>query len=110
MAQLVTTEMRGDVALVRIDRPPANALELDPASARVLALGAELVGPEAARELGVVDELREPDVVLERALEVAEAYAALPGAGYAGVKEQLRGETVQRLQAIVDKGDPLLSG
>ena len=111
---------RGDVKLglteVRVGVGyPAVAIgvvraELDPASARVLALGAELVGPEAARELGVLDELREPDVVLERALEVAEAYAALPGAGYAGVKEQLRGETVQRLQAIVDKGDPLLSG
>src|SRR5881275_3335303 len=29
MAELVTTETRGEVAIVRIDRPPANALDLE---------------------------------------------------------------------------------
>ena len=84
--------------------------ELAPPAVRVLAMRAELVdsGPEAV-ELGLLDELAEPDALLDRALEVAHGFAALPRAAYARVKEQLRGETVAALTRVVEEGtDPML--
>ena len=84
--------------------------ELAPPAVRVLAMRAELVdsGPEAV-ELGLLDELAEPDALLDRALEVAQGFAALPRAAYARVKEQLRGETVAALTRVVEEGtDPML--
>ena len=86
---------------------PSNAMavvkaELTPAAARVLVLRAELIDPQTALDLGALDELVEPDAVLPRALEVAEAMAALPRATYPIVKRHLRGETrVARLQLRV---------
>src|SRR5437660_3003681 len=84
--------------------------ELAPPAVRVLAMRAELVdsGPEAV-ELGLLDELAERDELLDRALEVAQGFAALPRAAYARVKEQLRGETVAALTRVVEEGtDPML--
>jgi len=84
--------------------------ELTPESARVLALGGELIGPEAAREVRLVDELRDADDVLDRAIEVATDYAALPREAYARVKDQLRGGTIRAMRKVVDEGtDPLLA-
>ena len=103
------TEVKVDVGYPVVAMAIVRA-ELTPASARVLALGGELIGPEAARELGLVDELRDPDDVLDRAIEVATDYAALPRAAYARVKDQLRGETIRAMRKVVDEGtDPLLA-
>ena len=103
------TEVKVDVGYPVVAMAIVRA-ELTPASARVLALGGELIGPEAARELGLVDELRDPDDVLDRAIEVATDYAALPRVAYARVKDQLRGETIRAMRKVVDEGtDPLLA-
>ena len=109
-AKLGLTEVRAGVAYPMAAIAITRA-ELTPASARVLALGAELVGPEAARELGLVDELCDFDRVLERAVEVANGYAALPSSSYARAKDQLRGDTVRVLERAMKEGaEPLLKG
>ena len=103
------TELRAGIGY------PAAAMaivraELAPPAVRVLALRAELVdsGPEAV-ELGLLDELAAPDALLDRAIEVAEGFAALPRAAYPRVKEQLRGDTVTELTRVVEQGtDPML--
>lgn len=85
--------------------------ELPPPSVRVLALGSELVDQRRGLELGLLDELAEPDRLLDRALEVATAYAELPSDTYARVKDQVRGPTVRALRRVLDEGtDPMLAG
>ena len=85
--------------------------ELAAPAVRVLALRAELVdsGP-AAVELGLLDELAEPDALLDRALEVAGGFAALPRAAYARVKDagiqkeaEARAAQVERDRAETEK-------
>jgi enoyl-CoA hydratase len=83
--------------------------ELTPPAARTLALSAELFDMRQGLELGILDEVVEPDALLDRALEAAEALAALPRSAYPRVKEQLRGDTIADLRARVDRGDPMLS-
>jgi enoyl-CoA hydratase len=62
--------------------------ELTPPAARRLALHAELVDAEGAREAGLVDEVAAPEAVLPRALERAAALAEV--VAFAPVKAQLR--------------------
>jgi enoyl-CoA hydratase len=107
VGKLGLTELRAGIGY------PAAAMaivraELAPPTVRTLALGAELVdaGPRAL-ELGLVDELVEPEAVLDRALAVAEHLASLPRSAYARVKDQVRGETVRALGEVV-KSDPML--
>lgn len=83
--------------------------ELDPAPARRLVLGAELVDAEAALAQGLVDELAEPEAVLERALAVAREFAALPSGTYETVKAQLRGPELAAIRAGIER-DPLAGG
>jgi enoyl-CoA hydratase len=82
--------------------------ELGAAAARGAVLGAQLVGAQEALALGYFDELAPPGEVLDRALEVARARAALPRGAFALAKEQLRGAT---LAAMVERipNDPLLA-
>lgn len=100
---------------LRVGAPyPAGALavvraELAPPAARRLVLGAELVGAQAALEHGLVDELAEPDDVVDAALAVAGRLAELPAATYATVKAQLRAPALERLRAAVEH-DPLADG
>jgi enoyl-CoA hydratase/carnithine racemase len=84
--------------------------ELPPNAARRLVLGASLVEPPEALALGVVDELRPPDEVLPRAVEVATDLAALPRASYGTVKRQLRGPPIEALERALGggAGDPAL--
>jgi enoyl-CoA hydratase len=92
---------------------PANALgvvkaELSQPAARYLVLRAHLVEPPEAHALGLVDELAEPDTVLERALEMAAELGDLPSDGYATVKKQLRGPALAEMRRVVESGsDPL---
>jgi enoyl-CoA hydratase/carnithine racemase len=83
--------------------------ELAPAAARRLVLGAALIDAATALELGVVDELAEPEAVLERSLEVARELAALPTRTYELVKSQLRGATLAAMREAAE-GDPLAGG
>jgi enoyl-CoA hydratase len=84
--------------------------ELTPPAARRLVLGAELIDPPEALDLGVLDELRPVDEVLPRALEVAAALGALPRAAYGQVKRQLRGPAIDALERALESGagDPVL--
>ncbi len=84
--------------------------ELSPPSARRLALGATLVDPAEALELGAVDELRPHAEVVPRAVEVATEMASLPRGSYTVVKRQLRGPTIDAIDRALagGAGDPAL--
>lgn len=108
--RLGLTELRAGIPYPAAAMAVVRA-ELSAAAARVLVLQAELVGPEEALRLGALDELAGPDELLARALELAEGLARLPRAAYARIKRQLRGETVEKLRAVIDEeSDPLLLG
>ena len=64
--------------------------------------------PRTCLELGVFDEVVEPDAVLPRALEIARDLATLPADVYARTKRDLRGATIERLRAAA-ADDPLLA-
>jgi enoyl-CoA hydratase len=82
--------------------------ELAPHAARKLAFGAELFSASDCLQLGVFDELAEPDEVLPRALELAAGLAAFPPDVYARTKHELRAATTARLGAAA-ANDPLLA-
>jgi enoyl-CoA hydratase len=84
--------------------------ELAAPTARKLVLGAGLVEPQEALELGVLDELRPRPEVLPRAVEVARELAALPRSAYGQVKRQLRGPTIEAIDRALagGAGDPVL--
>jgi enoyl-CoA hydratase len=86
--------------------------ELGAAVARKLVLGAALIDPAEALELGVVDELKPADEVLPRAIEKATELAALPASTYVRVKQQLRSPTVEAIERALSggAGDPALDG
>lgn len=106
--RLGLTEVRAGVPLPAVAMAVVRA-ELSPRAARLLVLGAGLVEPERALELGVVDEVVAPDEVMPRALEVADELAALPPATFARVKRDLRGPVLEHVERIVEKGsDPAL--
>lgn len=66
--------------------------------ARELVFGAETLPPERALELGLVDELAEPDALLARAVSYAAGLAErIPADAYAHTKMQLRRSTVERI-------------
>ena len=83
--------------------------ELAPGTVRRLVLGAELIDSRLAREWSVVDELAPPERVLERALAAAGELADLPTQTFSEVKRQLRGATVEAMNAAVEE-DPLAAG
>jgi enoyl-CoA hydratase len=106
--KLGLTELRAGIPY------PAAAIgvvrvEMSPQAARQLVLGADLVVPQRALELGVVDEIATRGQVVPRALEVAAAYAALPRDAYTRVKRQLRGSAIEAIErAVAD--DPMYEG
>lgn len=79
--------------------------ELDPVMRRRLVLTGQLIDGPQARAAGLVDELAAAVELVERAVERAQTLASAPG--YATVKRQLRGETLARMEAIVN--DPAIS-
>jgi enoyl-CoA hydratase len=81
--------------------------ELAPQAARRLALGGELSSASDCLDLGVFDELAEPDDVLPRALELATSLAGFPSEVYERTKRDLRAATASRLRAAAAE-DPLL--
>ena len=110
-----STAARYGLTELRVGVPyPGGALavvraELAPGPLRQTVLGAELVGAEAALELGLLDVLTEPDRVLDRALEEARRLAELPAGSYGQVKLQLREPTLAAMRAALE-GDPLAAG
>jgi enoyl-CoA hydratase len=65
-------------------------------------------GPDRALEWGILDELHPPDMLLPRAREVAADLASLPRAAYNRIKQQVKGETVTRIERVIRSGEPML--
>jgi enoyl-CoA hydratase len=83
--------------------------ELDPATRRVMLLGAGRFGPEQAVAHGVLDELQPPDAVLGRAIAVATERSQMPPGAYAVVKQQLRAGALERIRhSTQTDSDPLM--
>jgi enoyl-CoA hydratase len=88
--------------LVGVPFPPA-ALEtlrfaVGPATARLVLTG-ETFSPAEALAIGLVDEVVEPEVLLDQAIGRAEHLARIPAATFALTKRQLRREASQRIAA-----------
>jgi enoyl-CoA hydratase/carnithine racemase len=54
--------------------------------------------PEAAVERGLVDEIVAPQVLIERAVAAAQAFAAVPAQSFAMTKRQMRAPVLERLE------------
>lgn len=81
--------------------------ELEPQVRRVLVLTGNVISPEKAHALGIIDELVPADRLIARAVEVARLLSALPS--YVRVKEQLKRDTLKRMREIVAaQNDPML--
>ncbi len=77
---------------------------LNPNDLRRLMQGGLPIRADAALAAGIVDEIAEPDRLMEQALAAARHYASLPPIAYAAVKRQVRGA------AIATIGDAMNSG
>lgn len=107
-ARFGLTELKAGVPYPAVALAVVQA-ELAPAAARVLALRANLVGPQEAQRLGVLDELAPASELLDRALELARELGALPPAAYATVKRQLRGRALDWIEERLQReDDPML--
>ncbi len=102
---------------VRVGAPfPVSALEVARAEMRpdvarqVLLLG-ENVGPAQALAWGLFDEKAPPTVLPLRAREMAARMGGIPAATFARVKRQLRGQALERMEAVLAAdNDPLMGG
>ncbi|QUJ78310.1 enoyl-CoA hydratase/isomerase family protein [Sulfitobacter albidus] len=75
---------------------------LDPTALRRLIQRGQPIDASTAQEWGVIDEIVEASPV-DRALEVAVEYAAIPPLAYAQVKRQVRGATIERIAKAMDR-------
>jgi enoyl-CoA hydratase len=111
--RVAATEGRYGLTEVKVGVPyPQAAIgvvraELTAPAARVLVLGNRLVDAAECVRLGAFDEAVAPDLVLDRAVEVARELGELPADVYARTKAELRGATLAQLRSAV-KTDPLL--
>lgn len=81
--------------------------EIEPSYRRHLVLTGEIIGPRAAHAHGLIDDLVPPPELLGRAAELARTRAAAPS--YGRVKQQLKGDTLARMHAVIAAGsDPML--
>ncbi len=86
---------------------PSAALEVvrmlvPGARLRQVVYGATTYSAEEALEIGLVDEVCAADELLERALEKAENFAALPSDAFALTKRQLHAPVLERIAAGAD--------
>lgn len=97
---------RGDgrigVPLLRVGVPfPGISIEIlrfvAGPQAHQLAYFGDTYPPEQAHQLGLVDELADPEVLLDRALEVAGQLAAIPARTFQLTKRQLRQPVLGRI-------------
>lgn len=81
--------------------------EIEPSYRRHLVLTGEIITPRVAHARALIDEIVPPDNLLERAVELARTRAA--ALSYGRVKQQLRGDVLARMRAIVtSRSDPML--
>jgi enoyl-CoA hydratase/carnithine racemase len=78
--------------------------ELHSNDLRKLVLNGQPYGAEQALAAGILDEVVENQLLMERALKVAEQYAALPPKTYAIVKKQLRADVVDAIAIAMENG------
>lgn len=82
--------------------------ELGPQALRRLLISGQNADVQTARSWGILDELVAPADLMQRAIEIAHDYAAIPPLAFAGVKAQTRAPTVDLVRkAIADESDPL---
>lgn len=75
--------------------------ELHKNDLRKLLLNGQPYDATKALAAGIVDEIVEPDALMERALIVAREYAALPPKTYAVAKSQLRQNVAERIETAL---------
>lgn len=84
---------------------------LNPAAFRQIMLGGNLVDAQAAKDMGMVDEVVPPEGVLERAITVARDYASIPPKTYAAIKAQMREGELNLIRSVMEEqSDPTLDG
>jgi enoyl-CoA hydratase len=111
--RVASSEGRYGLTEVKVGVPyPQGAIgvvraELTPAAARILVLGNRLVDAGECLRLGAFDEVKPPEAVVERAVEIGRELAELPADVYARTKADLRADTLATLRAAAD-ADPLL--
>lgn len=103
------------LAEVRVGVPfPVAAMsivksELSHPVARTMVLTARNSSPREALRMGILDELQPPELLLSRAMEVAQEMSALPRAVYRRVKRELRGAALALIDdAIRNRKEPML--
>ncbi|MGI9481964.1 MAG: enoyl-CoA hydratase/isomerase family protein [Hyphomicrobiales bacterium] len=85
--------------------------EMAPNVARRIFQRGQNVDAKQAVAWGILDELSEPEALLNRAVELAREYAAIPPKAYAAVKKQVRGPALSIISEANAKGsDPALKG
>jgi enoyl-CoA hydratase/carnithine racemase len=83
--------------------------ELSHPVARTMVLTARNSSPHDALRMGVLDELQPPELLLPRAIEVAQEMAALPHDIYGRIKRELRRAALARIDdAIRNRKEPML--
>lgn len=85
--------------------------EMTPNVARLIFQRGQNVDAKQAVAWGILDELADPDELLDRAVELAREYAAIPPKAYAAVKEQVRAPALSTVRKANAEGtDPALKG
>ena len=95
---------------------PAGPLEiardaLSPLALRRLTLSGNPIDAADAKTLGIIDEIAEPEALMNRALTVARDYAENPPLAYASIKTQLRQPALTIIRDAIDnRSDPTRGG
>jgi enoyl-CoA hydratase len=96
---------RVGVPELRVGVPfPPEAIEvmrelLPPSRFRTLVIGGAMLEAGAAHDWGLVDEVVEPERMMERALEVVRDMASIPGAAFRLTKRYMRAPALGRIEA-----------
>jgi enoyl-CoA hydratase len=99
---------RVGVPELRVGVPfPPEAIEpmrevLSPARFRTLVLGGAMLSAPAAKDWGLVDEVVEPDRLLEHALRAARDLASIPADTFRLTKQQMRAPALARMDAAAN--------
>ncbi len=64
--------------------------------------------PEKHLDWGVLDELVPAGDLMGRAVEMAEYMASLPGRAFNDIKRQVKGPAIERIERVIEAGDPML--
>ena len=85
--------------------------EMTPAGLRTLMLRGRPIDAARAVDFGIVDEIVDPEDLLDRATDAAHDLAAAPAGTYAAIKRQIRGDVIDRMRLAVAEGsDPTRAG